>query len=108
VPKRLFDLDDDLLKEAQREFGTTGVSDTVRAARRAGRRRRAGFPLRQGGHRVGVWRFAIDGGWPLVRGQHAGTRRMPLSKSGNIILMHQCCCCSRAWADARAGLSLAP
>ena len=32
VPKRLIDLDDDLLKEAQRELGTTGVSDTVRAA----------------------------------------------------------------------------
>jgi Arc/MetJ family transcription regulator len=31
VPKRLIDLDDDLLKEAQRELGTTGVSDTVRA-----------------------------------------------------------------------------
>lgn len=34
MPKRLIDLDDDLLMEAQRELGTTGVSDTVRAALR--------------------------------------------------------------------------
>jgi Arc/MetJ family transcription regulator len=32
VPKRLIDLDDELLKAAKRELGTTGVSDTVRAA----------------------------------------------------------------------------
>jgi len=32
VPKRLIDLDDDLLAAAQRELSTTGVSDTVRAA----------------------------------------------------------------------------
>jgi Arc/MetJ family transcription regulator len=34
VTKRLIDLDDDLLVAAQRELGTTGVSDTVRAALR--------------------------------------------------------------------------
>lgn len=34
MPKRLIDLEDDLLMEAQRELGTTGVSDTVRAALR--------------------------------------------------------------------------
>ena len=32
MPKRLIDLDDDLLAAAQRELGTTGVSDTVRTA----------------------------------------------------------------------------
>jgi Arc/MetJ family transcription regulator len=32
VPKRLIDLDDDLLAAAQREPSTTGVSDTVRTA----------------------------------------------------------------------------
>jgi Arc/MetJ family transcription regulator len=32
VPKRLIDLDDDLLAAAQRELSTTGVSDTVRVA----------------------------------------------------------------------------
>lgn len=32
MPKRLIDLDDDLLEAAQRELGTTGVSATVRAA----------------------------------------------------------------------------
>jgi Arc/MetJ family transcription regulator len=32
VPKRLIDLDDDLLAAAQRELSTTGVSDTVRTA----------------------------------------------------------------------------
>jgi Arc/MetJ family transcription regulator len=32
VPKRLIDLDDDLLAAAQRELSTTGVSDTVRIA----------------------------------------------------------------------------
>lgn len=34
MTKRLIDLDDDLLAAAQREMGTTGVSDTVRAALR--------------------------------------------------------------------------
>ena len=32
MPKRLIDLDDDLLAAAQRELGTTGISDTVRIA----------------------------------------------------------------------------
>ena len=32
VPKRLIDLDDDLLAAAKRELNTTGVSDTVRTA----------------------------------------------------------------------------
>ena len=32
MPKRLIDLDDDLLAAAQRELRTTGVSDTVRIA----------------------------------------------------------------------------
>ena len=32
MPKRLIDLDDDLLAAAQRELSTTGVSDTVRTA----------------------------------------------------------------------------
>ena len=32
MPKRLIDLDDDLLSAAQRELSTTGVSDTVRTA----------------------------------------------------------------------------
>lgn len=32
MTKRLIDLDDDLLARAQRELGTTGVSDTVRLA----------------------------------------------------------------------------
>jgi Arc/MetJ family transcription regulator len=32
LPKRLIDLDDDLLAAAQRELSTTGVSDTVRTA----------------------------------------------------------------------------
>ena len=32
MPKRLIDLDDDLLAAAQRELRTTGVSDTVRMA----------------------------------------------------------------------------
>jgi Arc/MetJ family transcription regulator len=32
VPKRLIDLDDELLAAAQGELGTTGVSDTVRIA----------------------------------------------------------------------------
>lgn len=32
MPKRLIDLDDDLLESAQRELRTTGISDTVRIA----------------------------------------------------------------------------
>ncbi len=32
MPKRLIDLDDDLLAAAQRELQTTGISDTVRMA----------------------------------------------------------------------------
>ena len=32
MPKRLIDLDDELLAAAQRELRTTGVSDTVRIA----------------------------------------------------------------------------
>jgi Arc/MetJ family transcription regulator len=32
MPKKLIDLDDDLLAAAQRELRTTGVSDTVRMA----------------------------------------------------------------------------
>ena len=32
MPKKLIDLDDDLLAAAQRELKTTGVSDTVRMA----------------------------------------------------------------------------
>lgn len=32
MPKRLIDLDDDLLAAAQRELRTTGISDTVRTA----------------------------------------------------------------------------
>lgn len=34
MTKRLIDLDDALLADAQRELNTTGVSDTVRAALR--------------------------------------------------------------------------
>jgi len=34
MPKRLIDLDDDLLAAAQRELRTTGVADTVRMALR--------------------------------------------------------------------------
>jgi Arc/MetJ family transcription regulator len=34
MTKRLIDLDDDLLEAAQRELGTSGVSDTVRTALR--------------------------------------------------------------------------
>jgi Arc/MetJ family transcription regulator len=34
VPKRLIDLDDELLAAAKGELGTTGVSDTVRIALR--------------------------------------------------------------------------
>ncbi|ONM50628.1 DUF2191 domain-containing protein [Nocardia donostiensis] len=32
MTKRLIDIDDDLLATARQELGTTGVSDTVRAA----------------------------------------------------------------------------
>ncbi|MET8425364.1 type II toxin-antitoxin system VapB family antitoxin [Nocardia sp. NPDC059091] len=34
MTKRLIEIDDELLDSAQRELGTTGVSDTVRAALR--------------------------------------------------------------------------
>ncbi|WP_016894106.1 hypothetical protein [Mycobacteroides abscessus] len=34
MPKRLIDLDNELLEAAQRELGTTTISDTVRAALR--------------------------------------------------------------------------
>lgn len=34
MTKRLIDIDDELLESAQRELGTNGVSDTVRAALR--------------------------------------------------------------------------
>ncbi len=34
MTKRLIDLDDGLLEDAQRELGTSGVSDTVRVALR--------------------------------------------------------------------------
>jgi len=68
VTKRLIDLDDELLARAQRELGTTGVSDTVRAALRhaasaAARARQVAW-LREGGQetladpgqRADVWR----------------------------------------------------
>jgi Arc/MetJ family transcription regulator len=68
VTKRLIDLDDELLARAQRELGTTGVSDTVRTALRqaasaAARARQVAW-LREGGlesmtdpdRRADVWR----------------------------------------------------
>lgn len=68
MTKRLIDLDDELLAEAQRELQTTGVSDTVRAALRqagaaAARARQVAW-LRDGGmaalgtseQRADVWR----------------------------------------------------
>jgi Arc/MetJ family transcription regulator len=53
MTKRLIDLDDDLLADAQRELRTTGVSDTVRialqhAAARSARVRQVEW-LEQGG-----------------------------------------------------------
>ena len=53
MPKRLIDLDDDLLAAAQRELRTTGISDTVRmalqqAAAKAARARQIEW-LEQGG-----------------------------------------------------------
>jgi Arc/MetJ family transcription regulator len=53
VPKRLIDLDDELLAAAQGELGTAGVSDTVRialqqAAARSARARQIEW-LEQGG-----------------------------------------------------------
>jgi Arc/MetJ family transcription regulator len=53
MPKRLIDLDDELLAAAQRELRTTGVSDTVRialqqAAARSARARQIEW-LEQGG-----------------------------------------------------------
>ena len=68
MTKRLIDLDDDLLAEAQRELNTTGVSDTVRAALKqaasAAARARQVTWLREGGlealtdpaERADVWR----------------------------------------------------
>jgi Arc/MetJ family transcription regulator len=32
VPKRLIDIEDELLEAARRELGTTGIADTVRSA----------------------------------------------------------------------------
>jgi Arc/MetJ family transcription regulator len=67
MTKRLIDLDDDLLADAQQQLGTTGVSDTVRAALRqatsaAARARQVAW-LREGGletmaepsERAAVW-----------------------------------------------------
>ena len=53
MTKRLIDLDDELLADAQREMNTTGVSDTVRAAlqqaaARSARARQVAW-LREGG-----------------------------------------------------------
>jgi Arc/MetJ family transcription regulator len=68
MTKRLIDLDDELLAEAQRELNTTGISDTVRAALQqaasAAARARQVRWLREGGlepmadsaQRVDVWR----------------------------------------------------
>jgi Arc/MetJ family transcription regulator len=68
VTKRLIELDDELLTHAQRELGTSGVSDTVRAALRhaaaASARARQVAWLAEGGlseladpqARAGVWR----------------------------------------------------
>jgi Arc/MetJ family transcription regulator len=68
VTKRLIDLDDELLAQAQRELNTNGVSDTVRAALRqaanaAARARQVAW-LQEGGleamadprQRADVWR----------------------------------------------------
>ncbi|WP_243747927.1 DUF2191 domain-containing protein [Mycolicibacterium sp. CBMA 226] len=68
MPKRLIDLDDDLLAAAQKELNTTGVSDTVRialqqAAARSARARQVAW-LQSGGlqdmtgaeQRGAVWR----------------------------------------------------
>jgi Arc/MetJ family transcription regulator len=68
VTKRLIDLDDELLAEAQRELNTSGISDTVRAALQhaasAAARARQVRWLREGGleamadptRRADVWR----------------------------------------------------
>jgi Arc/MetJ family transcription regulator len=68
VTKRLIDLDDELLAEAQRELNTSGISDTVRAALQqaasAAARARQVRWLREGGleamadpaQRADVWR----------------------------------------------------
>jgi Arc/MetJ family transcription regulator len=68
MTKRLIDLDDELLADAQRELNTTGVSDTVRtalqqAAARSARARQVAW-LHEGGlaamadpaRRSEVWR----------------------------------------------------
>jgi Arc/MetJ family transcription regulator len=68
VTKRLIELDDELLAEAQRELGTTGVSETVRlalqqAASAAARARQVEWlaaggmaGLADGEERAAVWR----------------------------------------------------
>ena len=68
VTKRLVELDDDLLESAQRELGTSGVSDTIRAALRhagaaASRARQVEWlqdgglePLSDASQRADVWR----------------------------------------------------
>jgi Arc/MetJ family transcription regulator len=68
MTKRLIDLDDELLAEAQRALNTSGISDTVRAALQqaasAAARARQVCWLREGGlesmadsaQRVDVWR----------------------------------------------------
>lgn len=68
MTKRLIDLDDGLLEDAQRELGTSGVSDTVRVALRqaaaASARARQVQWLAEGGlselaeanQRAAVWR----------------------------------------------------
>jgi Arc/MetJ family transcription regulator len=53
MTKRLIDLEDDLLEAAQRELGTSGVSDTVRTALRqataaASRARQVQWPTEGG------------------------------------------------------------
>ena len=68
MTKRLIDLDDELLAQAQRELNTSGISDTVRAALQqaasaAARARQVSW-LREGGlqvmadptQRADVWR----------------------------------------------------
>lgn len=68
MTKRLVDLDDALLESAQRELGTSGVSDTIRAALHqasaaVARARQIQWlqdgglePLRDAEHRADVWR----------------------------------------------------
>ena len=68
MPKRLIDLDDNLLAAAQRELKTTGISDTVRmalqqAAATSARARQVEWleqgglgPMADPGERGEVWR----------------------------------------------------